>query len=797
MSRAREIAVCGPVRWAAFACAAAAFAVLPGGRAAPPTLASVGWVPHLPQATVPLATRSPGTLRLDVVLKPTRAAELHALATAVSTPGSPRFRQYISPAQFTARFGASSKTIAAVEQSLRERGLHVTGLSANRLIVHVTAPTATVERALGVSLANYRLANGSVVYANTSAPVLPSAVAAHISSIVGLDSLSTPARADLVRAHKVAPHVARTPATSTAGPALNATCAQQIAVAAQNYDALVTSTDLANAYGITDLYNAGNTGEGSVVALIEFSSFIPGDIGTFASCYGITPHVNEVSVDGGPGPAVEDGPGVGDEVEAELDIEAILSLAPAATIQVYEAPQDSPGTSALDVFTEAIDNTDVQVISTSWGRCEPAADQSLTTAESTLFQQSAAEGKTIVAAAGDNGSEDCYGQTFGFKRTDLAVDDPASQPFVTGAGGTTFTTLGPPAAATVWNTPTGAGGGGVSSVESMPSYQSSAPAALGVVQPGTCTVSPGGCREVPDVAADAGTPFATYCTEGGRDGCDTNGWTGFGGTSLAAPIWGSIFALANASPACASKRIGFANPTLYAIAGGGGYAAAFTDVTTGNNDLGFQGGVYAARPGYDLATGLGTPIAGAGTGGGGGLVDQLCGGAGPVPVTTITTVSPAAGPLRGGTRVTIHGSGLASTTAVHFGTKRAQSFGIESAGTVVAVAPSGTGTVSITAMSGLGTSLPVAAAKFTYLTVPTVRRLSPPTGSHGTKVTVTGTGFVSVSAVRFGARAAFFKLVSPTRLTATAPAGAGIAAVTVTTAGGTSPKSKAGQYHYR
>ena len=331
----------------------------------------------------------------------------------------------------------------------------------------------------------------------------------------------------------------------------------------------------------------------------------------------------------------------------------------------------------------------------------------------------------------------------------------------------------------------------------MPSYQSSAPAALGVVQPGTCTVSPGGCREVPDVAADAGTPFATYCTEGGRDGCDTNGWTGFGGTSLAAPIWGSIFALANASPACASKRIGFANPTLYAIAGGGGYAAAFTDVTTGNNDLGFQGGVYAARPGYDLATGLGTPIAGAGTGGGGGLVDQLCGGAGPVPVTTITTVSPAAGPLRGGTRVTIHGSGLASTTAVHFGTKRAQSFGIESAGTVVAVAPSGTGTVSITAMSGLGTSLPVAAAKFTYLTVPTVRRLSPPTGSHGTKVTVTGTGFVSVSAVRFGARAAFFKLVSPTRLTATAPAGAGIAAVTVTTAGGTSPKSKAGQYHYR
>ncbi|HEY5058551.1 MAG TPA: protease pro-enzyme activation domain-containing protein [Gaiellaceae bacterium] len=760
------------------------------------TFAPVGWVPHLPQQSValgPLGTRSHGNVALDVVLKPSSAAGLRAFATAVSTPGSPSFRRFLSPAEFAARFGASSKTIAAVERSLRERGLRVTGVTLNRLIVHVTGPTATVEHALGVSLVDYRLPGGSIVYANTSTPVLPRAVAAHIASIVGLDSLAAPARAGLVRARRVAPHAVRAPATGTAGPQLDATCAQQVASAAQNYSALVTSTDLANAYGVTDLYNAGNTGAGSVVAVIEFSSFITGDIGTFASCYGITPHVSEVPVDGGPGPAVSFGPGTGDQVEAELDIEAILGLAPNTTIDVYEAPQDSPGTSALDVFTEAIDNPDVQVISTSWGRCEPAADQSLITAETTLFQQSAAEGKTIVAAAGDNGSEDCYGQTFGFQKTDLAVDDPASQPFVTGAGGTTFTTLGPPAAATVWNTPTGAGGGGISSMQPMPSYQSAAAASLGGAQ--SCN---GSCREVPDVAADAGTPFATYCTESGRDGCDANGWTGFGGTSLASPIWAAIFALANSSPACASKRIGFANPALYAIAGGAGYASAFGDVTTGNNDLGFQGGIYAARAGYDLATGLGTPIAGAGTGGGGGLVDQLCSGAGPVPATAITRISPAAGPARGATRVTIHGSGLASATAVHFGTKAAKSFGVASAGTIVAVAPGGTGTIAITVTSGLGTSPPVAAARFTYLALPAVRRLSPASGSRGTKVTVTGTGFVAVSGVRFGAKkAASLTLVSPTRLRAVAPAGTGIAAVTVTTAGGTSAKTQAGQFHYR
>ncbi len=800
MSHARKIA--GYLVFAAVAALVCVPALRQGPPAAAP-FASVGLVPHLPQGTATLGAKKNGKLRLDVVLEPSSATELSALATAVSTPGSPSFRQFISPAQFAARFGASNETLAAVKQSLRDRGLHVTGVSANRLIVHVTGTTRRVERAFAVSLARYRLPDGTVVFANTAAPQLPRDVAAHVSQIVGLDSLAAPARGRLVRARKAAPHTGatRTPAIAGAGPQPNAACAQQIAVASQSYpQALVSSTDLAQAYGFGDLYQAGDLGLGVTVALVEFSSFFPGDIATFASCYGITPHVNEIPVDGGPGGPVTFGPGVGAQVEAELDIEAVLGLAPAATIDVYEAPQDPPGSSALDVFTEAIDNPDVQVISTSWGRCEGASGTSLTDAEATFFQQAATEGKTIVAAAGDNGSEDCYGQTFGFERTALAVDDPASQPFVTGVGGTTFVTLGPPATAAVWNTPTGAGGGGISSVQAMPSYQSGAAAGLGVVnQFSGCGNASGNCREVPDVAANAGTPFATYCTESGRDGCDAGGWTGFGGTSLSSPIWGAFFALANASPACASKRIGFANPALYAIAGGAGYASAFSDVTQGNNDLGFQNGLYPAGPGYDLATGLGTPIAGSGTGTGSGLVDQLCAGAAAVPLTTVTGISPDAGPLRGGTKVTIHGSGLARATAVHFGAKKAASFTVVSATTIVAVAPSGTGTVGVTVTTSLGTSGQVAAARFRYLAVPTVARLSPSTGSTrgGTKVTVTGTSFVEVSKVRFGARAArSFRVLSPTRIAAVAPAGSAAAAVTVTTPGGTSRKAPGGLFRY-
>ena len=796
---ARTIAACS----AALVCGAAVLTAADPSPRDVAAFATVGWAPHVAGAVPlgPLAPHATGDLRLDVVLKPRHADELSAFAAAVSRPGSPTFRHYLTPAQFRDRFGASQATIDAVRRTLRERGLHVTGVSANRLLVHVSGAARTVERALHVSLTRYRLPGGTVGFANRSAPVLPRDVAAGVSSIVGLDSLDAVAPAGLVRAQPVELRATgpRTPAASSAGPQLSAACGADVAAARESYPSLLTTSDIAQAYDFTDLYNAGDVGQGTTVALIEFSSFLASDIGTFASCYGITPTVNEVPVDGGPGPAQTFGFGVGDQVEAELDIETVLGLAPGATIDVYEAPQAGNGTSSLDVFTDAIDNPAVEVISTSWGRCEAAADQSLVSAESTAFQQAAAEGKTIVAAAGDNGSEDCFAQVFGSQRTALAVDDPASQQYVTGAGGTMLLP-GPPPTSTVWNNETGATGGGVSAEQKMPDYQANAAPSLGVVgQFSACGSAPGNCREVPDVAANAGTPFATYCTEQGRDGCASGGWTGFAGTSLASPIWGALFALTNASPACASKRIGFANPALYAVAGSAAYPAAFSDITQGNNDLGYQNGLYPATVGYDLATGLGSPIAGNGSGGDNGLVSRLCAGAGAVPVTAVTAISPDAGPLRGGTTVKITGSAFTGATAVHFGTKNAISYTVVSPTTIVAVAPSGTGSADVTVTTSLGTSVHVAGAAFQYLAAPTVRSLKPSTGSHrgGTRVTITGTSFVEVSAVRFGAKKAVsFRIVSPTRIAAVAPAGTGRAAVTVTTPGGTSPRTAAGTFRY-
>ena len=194
----------------------------------------------------------------------------------------------------------------------------------------------------------------------------------------------------------------------------------------------------------------------------------------------------------------------------------------------------------------------------------------------------------------------------------LAVSDPASQPYVTSVGGTSLghgaaQTLGPPPTEQAWNDglyySEGAGGGGISGTFAMPAYQQ----ALGVVNgsSGTPCASAGGdCREVPDVSADA-DPSSGYIVYDTVDG--QPGWTASGGTSGASPLWAAVLAVA-ASADGSTAGYGALNPTLYQLAQEtpGTY---LNDVTSGNNDYNATaGGQYPAMPGYDMATGLGTPV---------------------------------------------------------------------------------------------------------------------------------------------------------------------------------------------
>lgn len=575
------------------------------------------------QAPVPTGARPIGavasTTRMHVTLslRPRDPAAMAAYAHAVSTPESSVYRQYLSPAEFGRRFGATLAQIVAVKQDLRSRGLHPGAVDAARLTIPVTATAGQLERAFSVSLRRLALHGRRTGVMASAAPALDASSADLVQAVVGLDSLSAP-RPLLVRPRGLArrrPSAVYRAAHST-GPQA---CVN--AQAAASSQGAYTAGQIASAYGFSGLYAAGDRGAGTTVAVYELEPVLRSDLSRYQSCYGTHTSIGYVRVDGGAGAGAGSG-------EAALDIENLIGLAPAVKVLVYQGQNSnsgSPGSGPYDTFRAIINQDRAQVVSVSWGECEAALGPADAAAESLLFEQAAIQGQTVVSASGDSGSEDCTGASSS-PQTELAVDDPSSQPFVTGVGGTSLQSIGPRPTETVWNgggaaadplLQSGAGGGGVSAFWSMPPAQRDAAAALGVLSlgpTGTHCDHPGGyCRTTPDVSADADplTGYVVYWNGSGASFDQPSGWQVVGGTSAAAPVWAAVMALADSSRACSRGPIGYALPALYRAAGGA-YAADFNDVRTGDNDFtGTNGGMFAAGPGYDEASGLGTPNAGA------------------------------------------------------------------------------------------------------------------------------------------------------------------------------------------
>jgi hypothetical protein len=183
------------------------------------------------------------------------------------------------------------------------------------------------------------------------------------------------------------------------------------------------------------------------------------------------------------------------------------------------------------------------------------------------------------------------------------------------------------------------------------------------------------------------------------------------------------------------------------------------------------------------------------------IVDQYTYTSTTASAPAVTAVSPTAGPLAGGTTVTIAGTGFTDATAVDFGSVAASGYTVNSDGQITATSPAGSaGTVDVTVVTAEGTSATSSADQFTYQAVPTVTAVSPPAGplAGNTTVTITGTGFTNATAVDFGTVAASgFTFLSATEITATTPAGsAGVVDVTVVTPGGTSAISSSDEYTY-
>jgi hypothetical protein len=539
--------------------------------AASPRQVRVGPPPRVPAGAAALGAVAPTTpIDSTVVLKPRDPAALEAYASAVSTPSSSFYRRYLSVSQFRQRFAPSDSQVAAVVASLQGHGLTPGAVTANGLAIPVRANAGAMNRAFAISLRRLKLATGRTAFAPDQKPLIDASVAPLVQSVLGLDNLTVP---HPLAVHAPRPQARAVPHVATGGP-------QPCASASGS--GFRTADQLASAYGFSGLYGSGDLGAGQAVAIFELEPNSTSDISAYQACYGTNTPVSYTNVDGGAG----SGPGGG---EAALDIEDVIGLAPRSAIHVYRAPNTFSG--LFDNYNAIVSANAERVISTSWGVCEPEAGPAVN-AENTLFQEAAVQGQSVFAASGDNGSSDCS------PGSGVAVDDPASQPFVTGVGGTSLTSLGPPPVESVWNNRYGASGGGVSSFWTMPTYQSGAPAWLNVINSnssrGSCAAPAGAfCREVPDVAADADPSTGLAIYYGGS-------WSGFGGTSVGAPMFAALVALINASSACGGTPVGFANPALYGSAGHV-YASDFNDVVGGDND------VYPAGAGYDMASGLGSP----------------------------------------------------------------------------------------------------------------------------------------------------------------------------------------------
>jgi subtilase family serine protease len=542
-------------------------------------------VPLVSHATMLGAASSQQQLSLSVGLQLRNRQELENLLSNLYDPRSPMYHHFLTPQQFDDEFGPTADQQQQVISFLRSQGFNVTHVSPNGLLIDASATVAQAEAAFQVSINNYKV-GANTFFANASAPTIPASLSSLILSIGGLDN------------------------STHWKPILASSLSQQKQMLASSTSRKAQATpsgygpsDLLGAYDGNPLHQANILGDNQTVAVFELDGYQSSDITQYLQNYNLgTPNISNVQVDGFNGSA---GPGA---IEVELDIEVVAAMAPHANQIVYEGPNTTQGVN--DTYNKIVTDNRAQITTISWGECEAQSGASELQTLDSIFQQGAAQGIAMFAAAGDSGAYDCGNGT-------LSVDSPAGDPYITGVGGTNLQlNNGAYGSETVWGNSSNneGGGGGISNTFKMPSWQ---------VGPGVQNQYSNGNREVPDVAADAdpATGYAVYCTVSAA-GCSSSGWIVVGGTSAAAPLWAGSTALINQYLQQQGKsREGYANPALYGLENAQEPYTPFHDITSGNNLY------YPATAGYDEATGWGSPDIY-------NIARDLAGSAGPGPTPT-------------------------------------------------------------------------------------------------------------------------------------------------------------------
>jgi subtilase family serine protease len=557
---------------------------------------------------------------ITLVFKRSPAQEdaLQELLAAQQNTTSPLYHHWLTPETFAARFGVADEDISATETWLVSQGFHIDRVARSRDRISFSGTAAQVKGAFGTELHHYR-AEDELHFAPASDLSLPAELASVTAAVLHLSDFRP----------KPNVKIQARPRPDYTSPTTQA-----------NY---LDPADIETMYDLKPLVANSFSGAGQELAVVGQSYvYTEGSVSSFGNFFETIDQINVVLV---PGTGVE-AISPGDEVESEVDLEYSSAIAPQANIfLVYVG--NNQNNNVFDALAYAITENIAPVVSISYGFCEPSLSQSDLDQSNALYEEASAQGQTLVAAAGDSGSTACayYTSADGVTPAEqqaLSVQFPASSPNVTAVGGTqmaagtfaagntfywasdpvnTYSSLLSYVPEVVWNEDSAAngiaaGGGGTSVYFPRPAWQSGVPG-----------ISSGAYRLLPDLALQSsiaspgyllcldvptvqGEPVST-CVNGFQD---SNGqYTTAGGTSFAAPIFAGFLAILNQVKQETGQ--GNINPVLYSLAANPTtYAAAFHDITSGTNDCLASAATcstaaessYAATPGYDEATGLGS-----------------------------------------------------------------------------------------------------------------------------------------------------------------------------------------------
>jgi hypothetical protein len=573
--------------------AAATLLIPPSPPPAPATAPATGPVEvapaYLPAAGVtPLGPTPTAPMDVAVGLPSRDPSGLAAFVAASEVPGTSSYHRFLTASQAEDQFGAPASEVAAARSYFAAYGL-ATSVNPDGLLLFVTGSAGSIGAAFGTTFDEYRTSAGAYLLGHPTPAVLPASLGT--DGVFGLGNVTPLAPA-------VAPSTAASiaPDTSCSGPSGG-----------------LSPCAVAQAYDIAPLEANGTNGSGTRIGVVDAYSAAEGqtqlasDLATFANDSGLP--VGNVSYFY-PVPTDLDlnasGTNSGWSLEDALDLEWARASAPGATIDMTFSP--NPDAGLYDAIDWLVANDAVNVVTMSWGEpdtgvfnafsgpCTAACNASTDGSYEILgpvLELGAAEGISFFAASGDCGASD--------GTSGVATNFPASDPYVTGVGGTVLVlgTNDSYESESAWSgnatgttspgcTNQGGSGGGFAPFPE-PWWQSG-------------ISDPSGQRGVPDVSMDAANPVAVVV--GGSS-------EGVIGTSVGTPVWAGIAAIADQY---AGGDLGLLNPSLYDILRGPSYSADFHDIVQGSNG-------YSAGPGWDPVTGIGTPIVGA-------LVPELVRGGG-------------------------------------------------------------------------------------------------------------------------------------------------------------------------